>query len=153
MGSDHESGDLPPHDGWPEGVYTAVNMLSRIHGYWVNSTDKLFYKGSQDELQSMTRQLTNAEGTRTELILHIGAGIAKSPWSKMPVGTADWSVTIAGPDAISKTQGMITIDVWIGGNISLDELDLPPSVRIKSGGEIDAFIKRHDDSRDAQAGG
>ena len=153
MGSDHKSGDLRPHDGWPDGVYAAVNQPNRVHGFWVNSTDRLFYKGSQDELQEMTRQLANAKSAQTEMVLHIGTGIAKSPWSKKPVDTADWSVTIAGDDAISKTQDLITIDVWIGGNISLDELDLPPSVRIKSGGEIEAFIKRHDESRDAQVGG
>ena len=146
MGSDHKPGDLSPHDAWPEGVYDAVNQANRVHGYWINSSDTLFYKGSNAELKAMTRKLTSASGTKTEIVLHAGTGAAKSPWSKSRVDTADWSVTIAGDDAITKTQNRITIDVWLGGSVTLDELDLPTTIKIKSGGEIEAFIKRHDET-------
>jgi hypothetical protein len=143
MGSDHKSGDLPPHDGWPKGVYDAVNQPNRVHGYWINSSDTLFYKGSNAELQEMTCKLTQARCATVEVVLHAGTGVAKSPWSKDRIDTADWSLTIAGDDAITKTQDKIRIDVWLGGSVTLADLRLPPTVTVKSGGEIESFIKRH----------
>jgi len=143
FGMDHKSGDLPLRDSWPDGVYDAVNQPNRVLGYWVNSSDTLFYKGSNAELQEMVRKLTKANGTQTDVVLHAGTGVAKSPWSKERIDTADWSVTIAGYDAITKTQDRITIEVWLGGSVTLDDLHLPATVNVKSGGEIESFIKRH----------
>jgi len=143
MGSDHKSGDLPPHDAWPTGVYDAVNKPNRVHGYWINSSDTLFYKGSNAELQDMIRKLSQANGAKTEVVLHVGTGAAKSPWSKDRIDTADWSVIIYGDDAITRTQDKIRIDVWVSGSVTLDDLQIPPNVTVKSGEEIEAFIKRH----------
>jgi len=146
MGSDHKSGNLPPHDGWPTGVYDAVNKPNRVHGYWINSSDTLFYKGSNAELQEMTHKLTQAKGAKAEVALHAGTGVARSPWSKDRIDAADWSVTISGDRAITKSQDKIRIDVWLGGSVTLDDLRLPPTLTVKSGGEIESFIKRHGES-------
>jgi len=137
-GSDYMPGDLPSHEDWADGVYDAVNQPQRVHGFYVNFSDTLSYKGSNAELQKMTQKLANAKGTPTGIVLHAGKGIAKSPWSKKPVDTADWSVTLAG--------NRITIDIWLGGSVTLDQLDLPKAVEIKSGGEIETFIKRHNET-------
>ena len=91
----------------------------------------------------MTRKLTEANGAKTEVVLHAGTCLAKSPWFENRVDTADWSVTIASDDAITQTQDKIRIDVWLGGSVTLDNLRLPPTVTVKSGGEIESFIKRH----------
>ena len=143
MGSNHKPGDLPPHSGWPVGVYEAVNQPNRVHGYWINSSDILFYKGSNTDLQKMTTELVNAKVAAVQVVLHACAGVAKSPWSKDRIDTADWSVTISGDYAVTKTQDKIRIDLWLGGSLTLDKLRLPKSVTIKSGGEIDSYIKRH----------
>ena len=138
MGADHEPGDLPRHHAWVDGIHDAVNQPCRVHGFWINWSDTLFYKGSNAELRKMTKKLANARGTTTEVVVHAGKGIAKSPWSKKPVDTADWSVTIAG--------NSITVDIWLGGSVTLDQLDLPKNVNIQTGGEIEAFIQRHDET-------
>ncbi len=146
MGSDHKSGNLPPHDGWPTGVYDAVNKPNRVHGYWINSSDTFFYKGSNAELQEMTQKLAQAKGAKAEVILHAGNGVARSPWSQEHIDAADWSVTISGDGAITRTQDKIRVDVWIGGSVTLDDLRFPPEVTVSSGGEIESFIKRHRES-------
>ncbi len=35
------------------------------------------------------------------------------------------------------------VDVWLGGQIKLDELQIPDDYTVESGGEIEEFIKRH----------
>lgn len=143
MGADHKPGNLPAHDGWGKGVYEAVNRPNRVHGFWINSSDTLFYKGSNDDLQKMADSLSQTQGVKVEVILHAGQGEAKSPWSKKTVDNADWSVTIAGDEAISKIQNKVRIDVWLSGSITLDDLQFPPSVSVKSGKEIESFVDRH----------
>ena len=143
MGADHRPGNLPAHDGWGKGVYEAVNRPNRVHGFWINSSDTLFYKGSNADLQKMAGLLSQSESVKVEVILHAGKGEAKSPWSKNFVDNADWSVTIGGDDAISKIQNKVRIDVWLSGSITLDDLQFPPSVSVRSGKEIESFVNRH----------
>lgn len=146
MGSDHEPGDLPLRNEWPVGVYDAVNQPIRVHGFWTNSSDVFFYEGATADLNAMTKNLTDAGGTAIKIVLHAGDGVAQSPWSKKPVGTADWNVTITSGNAKPKTKLMVTIDVWLGGSVSLDKLDLPSNAEIVSGNEIEEFIKLHSKS-------
>ena len=143
MGSDHKLGDLPQHDGWPSGVYEVVNQPNRVHGYWVNSSDTLFYRGTHSDLNKMIKALTAISAANVEIVLHTGLGIAKSPWAKKPVGLADWSIKI-GKGGVTPKQDEITIDIWIGGGLSLAELEIPSSLTVKSGGEIEAFIRNHE---------
>jgi hypothetical protein len=146
LGADHKNGDLPQHEGWTSGTYEAVNRPSRVHGYWINSSDTLFYKGMKSELNEMMLKLSEANEGKTVVVLHAASGIAQSPWSKNPIDTADWSVTISGSEAIASMQNQIKIDIWLGGSIGLDDLQVPPSVDLKSGGEIEAFIERYKES-------
>lgn len=58
MGSDHPADQpLGRSDAWPEGFYAAVDQPFRIHGYWVNSYDRFFYRGEQKQLLQMLRRL------------------------------------------------------------------------------------------------
>ena len=143
MGADHSPGDLPLHEGWPAGVYDIVNQANRVHGFWVNSSDILFYQGSHAELHKMIRECAAAPNVNLVIVLHAGSGVAESPWSKQPVGPADWSVTIYGDQPITKHQRNIAIDIWFGGSLTLSDLVIPTSVTVKSGGEIEKFIQEH----------
>ena len=100
-------------------------------------------KAHNAQLQEMVRKLTKANGTKTEVVLHAVSGEAKSSWSKVRIDNADWSVTIAVDHPITKTQDKISIDGWLGGSVTLNDLELPATVNVKSGGEIESFIKRH----------
>jgi hypothetical protein len=143
MGADHKQGDLPPHDGWRAGTYEAVNLPCRVHGFWINSSDTLFYQGGNAVLEEMLQKLCAIQGLDVRVILHSGKGVAKSPWSKQEAfEAADWSVTIAGKDAISRTQDQVTVDAWFSGNLSLEELAIPEVVAVESGREFESFIKK-----------
>ncbi len=142
MGSDHKKGTLPPHEGWLAGTYEAVNLPSRVHGYWINSSDTLFYRDGNAVLEDMLQRLDSIQGLTVRVILHPGKGIAKSPWSKDVMDSADWTVTISGAHAITPIQNQITVDVWLGGNISLVDLEIPSNIEVKSGDEIDAYVEK-----------
>ena len=141
MGSDHKKGDLPPHDGWPVGTYEAVNLPCRVHGYWINSSDTLFYKDGNAVLEEMLQKLGSIQGLTVRVILHPSKVIAKSPWSKEVLDSADWTVTISGKEAITQIQNQVTVDIWLGGNVSLDDLKIPQDIDVKSGNEIEAYIE------------
>ncbi|MEM8671379.1 MAG: hypothetical protein AAGG48_27915 [Planctomycetota bacterium] len=145
LGADHKPGKLPPHDSWPEGIYNAVNQPHRVHGYWVNWSDTFFYRGSNEKLQEMAQKLSETKLTKTEVVLHAASGVAESPWSEKPVDSADWSVTVTGGDARKGLVSQIRIDIWVGGEVALDSLELPSNLKIKSGGEIESFIKKHNE--------
>ncbi|MCU0709455.1 MAG: hypothetical protein MUF23_14290 [Pirellula sp.] len=142
MGSDHKKGTLPPHDGWIAGTYEAVNLPCRVHGYWINSSDTLFYKEGNDVLERTLQKLSSIQGLTVRVILHPGKGVAKSPWSKEVLDSADWTVTIAGKEAITQVQNHVTVDVWLGGNIALDDLKIPEAIAVESGNEIEAYIEK-----------
>lgn len=142
MGSDHKPGDLHRQSAWPDGVYKAVNQQYRVHGYWINSVDKLFYRAGHAELHKMIADLAKSSDTNMKVILHAGRGSAKSPWSKGPVARADWAITIESAFSNAHRQCDITIDVWLS-DLDLDDLKIPTSIPVESGGEIDTFIRKH----------
>lgn len=142
LGADHKKGELPPHDGWIKGTYEAVNLPCRVHGYWINSSDALFYQGDNAVLEQMLEQFAAIPDLKVRLILHSGKGIARSPWSKEDHGAADWQVTLYPERGFGKTQNQVLVDVWLSGSIKLDGLKVPDSIIVESGREIDAYIEK-----------
>lgn len=142
MGSDHKPGNLPFHAAWSDGVYKAVNQSTRVHGFWVNSVDRLFYQGGHAELHQMIGDLAASPNTKLKVILRPGRGLAKSPWSKETVARADWAITIESEKSNAQHRNQLTIDFWLS-DLDLADLKIPASIPVESGGEIDSFIRKH----------
>lgn len=148
MGADH-----PPHpvgnDGWPDGYAALINGKQRVHGYWVNWYDQFFLAGSTTQLNTFIKRCSEFDAVRLEVVIHPGRCPVTSPWNPTPLDVkADWSsgtmpftMNEAG-DVIDK-RFSITIDVWLGERIRLADLVIPKGATVKSGGEIEAFVKRH----------
>jgi len=148
LGADHRKGELPPHDGWLKGTHEAVNLPGRVHGYWINSSDALFYQGDNAELEQMLERFEAIPGLNVRVILHPGKGKAKSPWSQEDHGNADWKVTIFAEKGIGNRQDQILVDVWLNDKIKLDRLIVPQAMSVESAGEIEAYIeKRYSDKK------
>lgn len=58
---------------------------------------------------------------------------------------ADWSVTTWPADSVGPMKFHLQIDVWFGGQIQLEQLDVPSAFVVVSGGEFEKFIDRHQD--------
>ena len=152
-GADHEPGDLPRQPNWPKGSYQWVNQPFRVHGYWVNFYDQFFYQQVNEELEKMVNGLARLPDVELRVILHAGKGQAKSPWSKAAVCPADWAVSFSGQFVPSddgretvrlRKSQQVVVDIWTGGQVELGKLKLPAGVDLRSGGEIDNFIRQHE---------
>lgn len=130
---------------WPAGLASLANSRPRVHGYFVNDEDVLFYAGDTKAFNEFVKQYAAIDGIEREVVLRIGPKKARSPWDKEDRDIdVNWSLYIGGawamadraPGAAMPTR----IDVWLGGPIDLAKLEIPEGVKVKSGGEIDAYI-------------
>ena len=92
------------------------------------------------------------ENVDVKVVLHAGKGQAKSPWSKAPVCDTDWAVSFSDPipKEIAERENLpvskahqVTVDIWIGGEIDLGQLELPANLELQSGNEIEEFIRKY----------
>ena len=49
-------------------------------------------------------------------------------------------------------HGVKIVEIWLGGKVTLDQLKVPSTVEVRSGGEIEKFVAEHE-ARRKQAGG
>ena len=85
------------------------------------------------------------------LTLHPGRGTAREPWDKDKSVPCEWSVYIqrrgwGAPEAKPGATGkyVVTLHLWLGGDVALEELDVPLNVNVHSAGEIEKFIASHE---------
>jgi hypothetical protein len=147
LGSDHPKGPIPRGDKWPDGLVELVNRPDRVHGYWVNSVDIFFYAGNTKALNEFLEAYAKLPGTHLKLVLHPGVKKARSPWDKedREIPT-EWRLYCAphSPRGIEGDGKFHTrIDVYLGGRVLLEDLRVPASVEVESGGEIEKFIEQH----------
>lgn len=150
-GADHPAGDVA-HENWPRGYADLINGDDRVHGFWVNFEDVFFLQGETADLNRFIRRCVALDEVKVSVVLHPGRLDVQSPWDEKPrdlkadwrVHTSPYVITREGA-AVSLESGafQITIDVWLGGQVSLDDLDVPSGIEVRSGGEIEKFIERH----------
>jgi hypothetical protein len=147
LGADHSRGAVN-NDKWPKGLAELVNSANRVHGFFVNEIDILFFRGDAPALNTFLTKYSELPGTKLQLVLHPGKLEAKSPWDKQPRKiAADWKLYAAPYEesgAEPKSGEFVTrVDVWLGGSVKLEELRVPANVTVESGGEVEAFVKEH----------
>lgn len=147
LGADHPSTPIS-NDKWPKGLAELVNGENRVHGYFVNAIDILFFRGDASALNAFLTDYSRLAGTQLRLVLHPGKLEVKSPWDEQRRNLeADWKLYAAPYEedgARPKSGEFVTrVDVWLGGSVKLEELRVPANVAVESGGEIEAFVKSH----------
>ena len=141
LGYDIPKGDLPRPEAWPSTFYDELNKPTRVHGVSFNQFDSFFYRSTCAELNSTMKHLSQIQDLDLVVVLHVGPGMAKSPWSKNPVSPADWSVNVENNSKINVIP--ITINIWLSERAPLSELQVPASIEVTNGGEIETFIRKH----------
>lgn len=150
VGADHPSHPIT-NDQWPEGLAELVNRDNRVHGYFVNFEDILFFQGDTTALNAFLEQYAKLANTRLKVVIHPGKLEVKSPWDDEPRNiSADWRL-YASPFTRDQLQAgrlkpgpfVTCVDVWLGGSVNLKELRVPKNVLVESGGEIEAFVETH----------
>jgi len=136
---------------WPKGLDTLINVTNRVHGFWVNQVDTFFFSGNASQLTAFLRDYSQLEGVESHrLILHDGAGEAKSPWEKtgrpcdwelyvVPKGWYNIGVLIKqGTNSVEALRKagqepgyIVEVHFWTGGHIAFDQIDVPKNVEVK----------------------
>jgi hypothetical protein len=154
LGADHPK-QAVTNDKWPKGLAELVNAENRVHGFFVNWEDVFFFIGDTAALNAFLAKYAQLPDTKLRVVIHPGRLDVRSPWDKQPRGiAADWKL-YATPfardqvmkDGVKPGDFVTRIDVWLGGSIKLDELRVPEKVVVESGGEIEAFVKKHEQAR------
>jgi hypothetical protein len=155
LGADHPA-DQPVggSSDWPPAFLDLVNSKGRVGGYFVNQFDSLFFQGDPKAFSAWLQQYAALADTPLRLVLHPGRGNDGRPWSKpdekrLPV---DWRIDINNRqwtrEAMVEKKPVkpgydVTVHVFLGGQVGLEDLDVPLGVSVESGGEIEEFIAHH----------
>ena len=144
------------HLKWPAGLADMVNSKHRVAGHWVNPSDEFFFKGTSADFNRFLQQYAKLADTPLTLVIHAGSARRSALWGKEPAIRYDWKLlslhrgfmAVRDPQRFQKKTGYeITVDLWIDSQVKLEEIAVPVNVNLKSGGEIDTFIKAHQEKR------
>jgi hypothetical protein len=122
---------------WPKGLAELVNTPARVHGYFVNAADVLFFAGDAPALNAFLTKYAQLPNTKFKVILHPGKPEVKSPWDEQPREiVADWKLYAAPYDEAGLRpqagEFVTRVDVWLGGAVKWDELRMPANVPVES---------------------
>jgi len=151
MGGEHPPGvPMGQQPDWPAGLADLVNSAGRVYGHWVNANDWFFYAGDTDDFNEFLKRYSKLKDTPLTLVLHSGKGKTGHLGDPEKNTEYDWEVKVfrrgwhpeAPPDPTVTKQGyVIKVEVWLGGAPELDEISVPPNVKVKSAEENDKFTK------------
>lgn len=136
IGTDYEKPPAPGPDWWTPDLQKLVLNEHWVHGYLINAEDKHFFAGSTEGLNKFLQEYSRLDQARLEIVLHEGTKQAASPWNESGKGPqADWALYTAPRDWLktsphtrvtdSDAPIITKIDIWLGGNIDVDDLKIP----------------------------
>jgi len=143
LGADHPPGPIGGTGAWPQELKALVNTDNRVHGFFVNGEDILFFRGNTAKLNEFLTKYSKLQNVKHQVVLHPGELDVRSPWDKVPRDIqGDWRV-YAGSRLGKKEPFAVRVEIWLGGQVKLEELRVPANITVSSGGEIEAFVEKH----------
>jgi hypothetical protein len=135
---------------WPAGVKELVNAQNRIGGYWVNSSDWFHFAGDTNALNTFLERYAQLKDTPLSVVLMVGkprAGLGNTKGV-----AADWQLSVVDntwtrvnerEKAPPATAYTVTVTIWLGGQVDLEQLKVPANIEVRSGGQIESFVEKH----------
>ena len=127
-----------------------------VHGFMGNfGEDGIFYAGKTSELNEHLRALeANERNSEKTIIIHPGAMVLPGYLKPEHETSVDWLLSRRpNPPVESKIKlykgplpstFRVQIDIWLGGNIKLDELKIPQDFEVRSSNELENFVAHHE---------
>ncbi len=155
------------HSYWGKGVFLTRSVVlggaeKEVQACPVTVHEFFCFADDTNAFNDFLAQYAMLKDTPLTLVLHPGCGGASSPWEKEKQIPFDWQLTILrrgwesryphappGPVYGIATEAVMT-DLWLGGQVQLDKVEVPLNVEVKSGGEIERFIAAHQARQQAQ---
>jgi sRNA-binding regulator protein Hfq len=123
LGADHPPGRVG-NSTWSDELTELINRPNRIHGYFVNWTDVLFYAGDAKELNAFLVEYAKTPNAAPTVHFSAGKGTAASPWkNKREPTVCDWKLTANGNHP--------ALQVWIGGKVKLADVVVPKTLKVE----------------------
>ncbi len=151
MGARFGAGPMSHSDGWPDGLLDLCNSKSRVDGYWVNANTWCHFAGDAKAFNAFLNRYASLTPTPLRLILHPGPRRSNDGWTADKIVPSNWMLSIlrrgwGAPEAKPGETGtyVVTLHLWLGGTIALQDLDVPLNVSVRSGTEIEKFVAEHE---------
>ncbi len=146
----HRVADAPD---WPKGLAGLINDGSRILGYFVNANDWFHYRGDAKAFNAFLRRYASLDGVPLTLVLHPGRGMTRGLGSQGPKKPFDWCLAVIRrgwgaemPERYKDSPCKVipTLSLYLGGNVGLEDLDVPLNVNVASSSRIERFVAQHE---------
>jgi len=142
---------IPVQPEWPAGVGDLANAKGRASGYMVNANDWVFFAGDAKAFNAFLEQYAKVKDIPLVLVLHPGRGLTgglgedpKTPYDwQLEIIRRGWGAEMPEAYKNSPSKYLVTVHLYLGGNIRLAELEVPLEIEVQSGGEIEQFIAHH----------
>jgi hypothetical protein len=133
---------------WPAGLADLLNDGKPVYAYWVNWMDHFYYSGDTEAFNAFLEKYSKLQGTPLTLSIHVGPGrIGRISTPAKRDIAYDWHVFVVPPmipdGGIVKGQEdvrIVTMELWLGGQVELRQVKAPDSVKVVDGGDIGQFI-------------
>jgi hypothetical protein len=142
---------------WPAGLADLLTRGGRVYSSsfgWLGGDEDCFYfSGDTDDFNWFVECWAKLEGVSRTLGLHRGRGQVNGIISKQPIGPFDWKVTVTAHWAEGGRSLGISLDLWIGGEVTPEKLRVPSNMEVRAAGqgeefkEIEKFIADHEAKR------
>jgi len=160
---DLDHSQVPSSPDWPAGLKELVSREGRVYGRHLDAPTfgrgyelvSIYFAGDTSAFNKFMEGYARLTGTPLTLTLHAGRGVVSPLAFEKRRIFFDWQVNISryrppeASDSTEKSEPAYTVGVelWVGGNVELDNVNVPLNVEAKSDGEIEKFIADHQAKR------
>lgn len=136
--------------GWPRGLPDLINSGDWVLGYWVNQGDFFHYSGDAGAFNKFLTSYGKLPNTPLVVVLHAGGkplgDVWKSPYDwQLEIMRRGWGAPVDPRQPENEPGYVVTVHVWLGEAITLDRLEVPKHIEVRSAGDIERFINTHRD--------
>jgi len=149
---------VQPGPGWPSALIDLANTPGRVDGFGlIDGRYSFYFAGDAEAFARFLARYTNLEGTRLRLLLHAGRTDQTDPRSPKTTRKVafDWQLRVVSrwkprSGIVPRDYKpripppVVSLEVYLGGQVGLADLDVPLSVDVQSGGEIGRFVAEHE---------
>lgn len=141
---------------WPTGLADMLKDAKPVYAFWVNSQDNFYFAGDADAFNAFLKSYSKLQGTPLTLSIHVGPGrIGKVSTPAKRDIAYDWHVFVVPPmipdGGIVKgreNERIVTVELWLGGQVELRDVKVPDSIKVVDGGDIAKFISELEKARE-----
>jgi hypothetical protein len=157
LAAEHRAGAPgPTNPHWPQGLNELVKGHKIVRGFFINANDYLFYSGDTEQFNEFLKGYAAIKDTPLTLVIHAGRGKTGGELGAKRQIAFDWQLGISrqrphrdAAEAADRKASpyVVSLNLWLGGQVELNQVEVPLNVTVKSGGEIEKFIAEHEERR------